>query len=59
MCDRNREGKETNVFVRRNSVGPLKASKIFFYVEKPLMQVCDVADFVERLVGDYKELWDG
>lgn len=59
LCDRNGEGKETNVFVRRNRVGPLKARKIFFYVGKPLMQVCGVADFVERLVGDYKELRDG
>lgn len=58
MCDRNRESDRVKVFVRRNRVGPLKAKKLLFYVGKPIMQISGVADFVERLVGDYKKLWD-
>jgi len=39
-------------------VGPLKTEKLLFYVKKPIMQIRGVADFVERLAGDYKELWN-
>ncbi|MBM4400412.1 MAG: hypothetical protein FJ045_00500 [Crenarchaeota archaeon] len=28
-----------------------------FYVKKPVMQIRGAADFIERLTGDYDELW--
>ena len=55
LCER-RERK-FNSFVRRNKVGPLETKKLLFYVKRPLMQLRGVADFLERLTGDYKELW--
>jgi len=58
LCERNRNNNGTRVFVRRNRVGPLKTQKLFFYVKKPIMQIRGVADFIERLAGDYKELWN-
>jgi predicted transcriptional regulator len=39
-------------------VGPLRTQKLLFYVKKPIMQIRGVADFIERLAGDYKELWN-
>ena len=58
LCERNRNINEIRVFVRRNRVGPLKTEKLLFYVKKPIMQIRGVADFVERLAGDYTELWN-
>lgn len=58
LCERNRNNNEIRVFVRRNRVGPLRTQKLLFYVKKPIMQIRGVADFVERLAGDYKELWN-
>lgn len=57
LCERNRSSDEIHVFVRRNRVGPLRTQKLLFYVKKPIMQIRGVAAFVERLAGDYKELW--
>lgn len=58
LCERNRNINQIRVFVRRNRVGPLKTQKLLFYVKKPIMQIRGVADFIERLAGDYKELWN-
>ncbi len=58
LCERNRNSNEIRVFVRRNRVGPLKTQKLLFYVKKPIMQIRGVAGFIERLAGDYKELWN-
>ncbi|MDI6905424.1 MAG: hypothetical protein QMD13_08090 [Candidatus Bathyarchaeia archaeon] len=58
LCERNRSSSETHAFVRRNRVGPLETQKLLFYVKRPIMQIRGVADFVERLAGDYKELWN-
>lgn len=58
LCERNRNSNQIRVFVRRNRVGPLKTQKLLFYVKKPIMQIRGVADFIERLAGDYKELWN-
>ncbi|MGB9713502.1 MAG: hypothetical protein ACPLZC_00830 [Candidatus Bathyarchaeales archaeon] len=57
LCESNRVSGETRIFVRRNRVGPVSAEKLLFYVKRPLMQIRGVADFVERLSGNYKELW--
>ncbi|MCW3994061.1 MAG: hypothetical protein NWE85_05830 [Candidatus Bathyarchaeota archaeon] len=58
LCARNRNSNKIRVFVRRNRVGPLKTQILLFYVKKPIMQIRGVADFIERLAGDYKELWN-
>lgn len=58
LCERKRNNNGIRVFVRRNRVGPLRTQKLLFYVKKPIMQIRGVADFIERLAGDYKELWN-
>ena len=58
MCERNRNFKKSHVFIRRSRVGPVETEKLFFYVKKPLMQIRGVADFTDRVSGDYKRLWD-
>jgi predicted transcriptional regulator len=57
LCESNRGNGKAQIFVRRNRVGPVSAEKLLFYVKRPLMQIRGVADFVERLSGNYKELW--
>ena len=58
LCRRNTSSSQIHAFVRRSHVGPLSTQKLFFYVNKSVMQIRGVADFVERLAGDHKELWD-
>lgn len=58
LCERGRSGRKTYAFVRRNLVGPLEAQKLLFYVKRPSMQIKGAADFIERVAGDYKELWE-
>jgi predicted transcriptional regulator len=58
LCESIRDNDKTQIFVRRNRVGPVAVEKLLFYVKRPLMQIRGVADFVERLSGNYKELWD-
>lgn len=58
LCERNRSGSETHAFVRRSRVGPLETKKLLFYVKRPIMQIRGVADFIERLAENYKELWN-
>lgn len=57
LCERNSADREAHVFVRKNQVGPCKAQKLLFYVKKPVMQVCGVAYFIERVAGNSEELW--
>ncbi|MBS7616556.1 hypothetical protein KEJ45_05105 [Candidatus Bathyarchaeota archaeon] len=57
LCERGRNGNSTHAFVRRSLVGPVEAQKLLFYVKRPSMQIKGVADFLERVAGDYKELW--
>lgn len=57
LCERSRSGSQTHAFVRRSLVGPLETRKLLFYVKRPSMQIKGVADFIERVAGDYKELW--
>ena len=57
LCEREKSGSETHSFVRRSRVGPLQTKKLLFYVKRPVMQIRGVADFFERLAGDYKKLW--
>jgi len=57
LCERNSTNREVHVFVRKNQVGPREAQRLLFYVKKPIMQVRGTADFIERLTGNYEELW--
>ena len=58
LCERKRKGFQIHTFIRRNLVGPVETEKLLFYVKRPLMQIRGAADFIERVAGDYKELWD-
>lgn len=57
LCSQNRAGKANHAFVRRGTVGPKDAKQLFFYVTSPRKEICGYADFVERKVGNAKELW--
>ena len=57
LCEQNRNREGIQAFVRKNHVGPVATQKLLFYVKRPMMQIRGVADFIERLAGDYEELW--
>lgn len=57
LCECSRNSSQTHAFVRRSLVGPVETQKLLFYVKRPVMQIKGVADFIERVAGDYKELW--
>lgn len=58
LCRRSRNASQIHSFVRRSRVGPLRTQKLLFYVNNPVMQIRGIADFIERLVGDYRKLWE-
>lgn len=55
--NRNNEGRKTHSFVLRGIAPPKDASKILFYVTKPIGEIAGYADFIERKVGDADKLW--
>ena len=55
--NRNHEGRKTHSFVLRGIAPPKGASKILFYVTKPVGEIAGYADFIERKVGDADKLW--
>jgi predicted transcriptional regulator len=57
LRQRNQAVRGTNVFIRKSQVAPKSARQLLFYVTKK-RQVLGVADFVERLTGNYLELWE-
>jgi predicted transcriptional regulator len=57
LCSQNRAGKPLHAFVRRGRVGPKNAKRLFFYVTHPRKEIQGYADFIERVTGDSKELW--
>ena len=57
LCSQNRAGKINHSFVRRGTVGPKSAKKIFFYVTHPKKDIRGFADFIERKTGDAETLW--
>jgi len=57
LCQRNKDGMATHVFVRKSQVAPKQAQELLFYVTKK-SQVLGSADFLERLAGNYLELWE-
>jgi len=58
LCRQNKAGKQNHAFVRRGVVGPKKAQKLFFYVTHPVKEIQGYADFVERVTGGSKDLWE-
>jgi predicted transcriptional regulator len=57
LCSQNRAGKANHAFVRRGKMGPKNTKKLFFYVTHPWKDIQGYADFVERIAGDAKDLW--
>jgi predicted transcriptional regulator len=57
LCSQNRQGKQLHAFVRRGRVGPKNTKHLFFYVTHPRKEIQGYADFIERVTGDAKELW--
>ena len=57
LCSQNKAGKINHSFVRRGTVGPKFAKKLFFYVTHPKKDIRGFADFVERKTGDAEDLW--
>jgi predicted transcriptional regulator len=57
LCSQNRAGKSAHAFVRRGIMGPKKAKHLFFYVTYPRKEIRGYADFVERISGNAKDLW--
>ncbi len=54
----NRAGKHVHAFIRRGVVGPKNAKLLFFYVTHPRKEIQGYADFIERITGDAKKLWE-
>ena len=56
LCQRNSARIGTHVFIRKNQVAPKEVDQLLFYVTRK-KQVLGVADFLERLTGNYEDLW--
>jgi predicted transcriptional regulator len=54
---RNNEGKKTHSFILRGIAPPKDASRVLFYVTKPVGEIAGYADFIERKIGDADRLW--
>jgi predicted transcriptional regulator len=54
---RSQEGENTHSFVLRGIAPPKDASRVLFYITKPVGQIGGYADFIERKVGDANMLW--
>jgi predicted transcriptional regulator len=57
FCRHNSEGKKIHSFVLRGIAPPKDASRLLFYVTKPVGQIGGYAEFIERKVGDADRLW--
>ena len=57
LCQPNKATFGTHIFIRKNQVAPKQVQQLLFYVTRK-RQVLGAADFVERLTGNYEELWE-
>ena len=57
LCKRNQNALGTHVFIRKSQVAPKHVQQLLFYVTKK-SQILGVADFAERLKGNYLDLWE-
>ncbi|MEM2897571.1 MAG: hypothetical protein QW265_02770 [Candidatus Bathyarchaeia archaeon] len=51
-------GKKIHAHVRAGIAGPKRTTLVFFYAIYPVMEIKGYGDFIERVAGDSKELWD-
>ncbi|MEM3730518.1 MAG: hypothetical protein QW667_03325 [Candidatus Bathyarchaeia archaeon] len=58
FCRLRHKGKEVQSYVQSGYAAPTNASLIFFYVTKPVAEVAGYAEFIERKVGNAKDLWE-
>jgi predicted transcriptional regulator len=52
------EGKRMQSYVQKGLAPPKNASKILFYVSKPVGEIAGYAEFVQRTVGEPMEVWE-
>jgi len=57
-CDQNKAGKTLQAFVRRGTVGPKNTELIIFYITYPSKEIRGYGEFLERITGTTKELWN-
>jgi len=57
LCKRNKNATQTHAFIRKSQVAPKQTQQLLFYVTKK-SQILGAADFVERLKGNYLDLWE-
>jgi predicted transcriptional regulator len=50
--------RKSSSSIRRGTVGPKNAKQLFFYVTNPRQDIQGYADFIERITGDAKDLWE-
>lgn len=56
-CGQNKARKIFQAFARQGRVCFLSAELLFFYEKHPTREVRGKAEFVERVTGDFEELW--
>ena len=58
LCQSNKTTLGNQVFIRRNKVAPEHSEQLLFYVSGPKkQQILGTADFIERLTGNFEDLW--
>jgi predicted transcriptional regulator len=55
---RHQEGEKVHSFVNRGAAPPRNTHVILFYVTKPVRAIAGYANYVERVTGNPKELWN-
>jgi len=50
-------GKKVQAHVMGGRVGPKQTNLVIFYVISPIREIRGYGEFIERIVGDSKELW--
>ena len=58
FCRYNHDGRKVHSYVQKGLAPPKDASLIFFYVTKPMGEIAGHAEFIERKIGDAKEVWE-
>jgi predicted transcriptional regulator len=58
FCRRHQDGKKVYSFVNRGAAPPKSTQLMLFYVTKPVRALAGYATYIERVIGNPKELWD-
>jgi hypothetical protein len=56
LCQHGKNNISTLVFIRKGQVAPKKVERLLFYVTRK-RQILGIANFLERLTGNYEDLW--